>query len=188
MARRSEYLAQILDIAPADLVFLDEAGSHIAMTRAHAWAPEGERVHGRVPRNRGKVLTMIGALTLEGVTAMMTVEGGTSADVFKRFIAEHLVPTLRPGQVVVMDNLGAHHATGVRAMIEEAGARVLYLPPYSPDLNPIESCWSKVKNILRSLGARSIEALELAVKVAAQLVTPQDAESWFTHDLYLQVA
>lgn len=154
------------------------------MTRTHAWAPRGERVHGRVPRNRGKVLTMLGALTLTGVTAMMTVEGGTTAEVFKRFLAEHLVPTLRPGQVVVMDNLGAHRAIGVRAMVEAVGARIIYMPPYSPDLNPIEECWSKVKNALRSLAARTVTALKGAVETAAALVTPQDAEGWFCHSLY----
>lgn len=132
---------------------------------------------------------MLGALTLNGVTAMMTVEGGTTAEVFKQFLAEHLVPTLRPGQVVVMDNLGAHRATGVRALIEAAGARVIYMPPiymppYSPDLNPIEECWSKIKNALRSLAARTVTALKGAVETAATLVTPQDAEGWFCHCLY----
>lgn len=151
------------------------------MTREHAWAPIGERVTGHVPRNRGKVLTMLGALTLEGLEAMMTIEGGTSGAVFLRFVREHLVPILRPGDLVVMDNLGAHHATGVRTAIQAAGADVLYMPPYSPDLNPIELCWSKVKAALRKIGARTVKALTAAVALASHAVTPRDAEGWFIH-------
>ena len=134
-----------------------------------------------VPRNRGHVLTLIGALSVDGIEALMTVEGGTNAAVFRSFVDDHLVPILRHGDVVVMDNLGAHHATGIREAIEAAGARVLYLPPYSPDLNPIELAWSKLKAILRRLGARTLATLIPAVAVAAALVTPTDALAWFSH-------
>jgi transposase len=151
------------------------------MTRDYARAPIGMRVHGRVPRNRGRVLTMLGALALDGICALMTVEGGTTRDVFLRFLTEHLLPTLAPGDVVVMDNLGAHHATGVRALLASVGARPLYMPPYSPDLNPIELCWSKLKGALRSLGARTMHALTLAVPRAAEQITSKDAEGWFRH-------
>lgn len=162
-------------------MFLDEAGSHISMTREHAWAPVGERVTGHVPRNRGVVLTMLGAITLDGVEALMTVEGGTSGAVFLEFVRDHLVPILRPRDVVVMDNLGAHHATGVKEAIRAAGAEVLYMPPYSPDLNPIELCWSKMKSALRRIGARTVNSLRAAVQLAAKAVTQSDAEGWFMH-------
>jgi transposase len=151
------------------------------MTREHAWAPVGERVSGHVPRNRGTVLTVIGALTLNGVAALMTHVGGTSGEVFMHFVQEHLLPVLRPGDLVVMDNLGAHHCTGVRAAIQAAGADVLYLPPYSPDLNPIELCWSKVKAQLKRASARTIATLKEAIQAAAEAVTPRDAEGWFLY-------
>lgn len=132
-----------------------------------------------VPRNRGTVLTMIGALTLDGLTAMMTVEGGTSGDVFVAYVKHVLLPELRPGDIVVMDNLGAHKDVRVRPLIESAGAFVKYLPPYSPDLNPIEMAWSKVKQFLRTAKARSREALETALRWAMDITTASDAEGWF---------
>jgi transposase len=155
-----ERFAETIAITPLHrLVFIDETVSHVAMTRTHARAPRGRRAVGRVPRNRGTVTTVIGAIAARGVTALMTVEGGTSGAVFLRFVRDHLCPTLRRGDVVVMDNLGAHHATGVREAIEAVGASVVYMPPYSPDLNPIELCWSKLKSVLRTLGARTRKTL-----------------------------
>lgn len=162
-------------------MFLDESGSHIAMTRDYAWGPRGSRAEGRVPRNRGTVLTMLGALSLRGVCAIMTNLGGTSRDVFLRFVRDHLVPVLRPGNVVVMDNLGAHHARGVRELLEAAGARPMFMPPYSPDLNAIELCWSKLKGILKAIGARTVPKLRDAIRLAATRITPDDARSWFAH-------
>lgn len=168
-------------VDPERLVFLDESGSHIAMTPHFARAPRGERAIGRVPRNRGSVLTMLGALSIGGVEAMMTVEGGTSAAVFRQFVDAHLAPILRKGDVVVMDNLGAHHATGIRDAIEATGASVLYQPPYSPDLNPIELCWSKIKEALRRIGARTVAQLRNAVHDATARVSALDSVGWFTH-------
>ena len=153
------------------------------MTRDHAWARRGERIYGRVPRNRGKALTVIGALTYDGLEAMMSVEGGTTAAVFRQFVDEHLVPVLQPGDVVVMDNLGAHHATGIRAAIETAGAIVVYMPAYSPDLNAIELCWSKLKSLLRGLGARTVPRLRRAIARAARRIRAQDAVGWIDHVL-----
>ena len=149
------------------------------MTREHAWAPVGERITGHVPRNRGTVLTVIAALTLNGIEALMTHVGGTSGEVFMRFVREHLVPTLRPGDLVVMDNLGAHHCTGVKEAIRAAGADVLYMPPYSPDLNPIELCWSKMKAQLKRAGARTLPKLKSSIRAAAAAVSQLDAEGWF---------
>jgi len=131
------------------------------MTRDYARGPSGERVVGIVPRNRGVILTVVGAVALDGVRAMMAYEGGTSGDAFLRFCKEALAPSLYPGDIVVLDNLGAHRAVGVREAIETVGARILYLPPYHPELNPIELAWSKLKALLKKLGARDLQALAL---------------------------
>jgi len=173
-------------VSPSKLVFIDESGSHISMTRAYARAPVGIRAVGRTPRNRGRVLTMIGALARKGFRALMTIEGGTTGAVFLVFVNEHLVPSLKKGDVVVLDNLAAHHATGVREAIEAAGARVIYLPPYSPDLNPIEMGWSKVKSVLNRIGARTVLRLNRAVHTAVASVTPSDGAGWFAHAGYPQ--
>jgi len=162
-------------------VFLDEAGSHIAMTRDYGRAPCGERVLGSVPRNRGEVTTMIGALGVKGIRALMTVEGGTDADVFEAFVEQFLVRKLQPGDIVVLDNVGAHKPTRIRELVEAAGARLLFLPPYSPDLNPIELGWSKLKGILKDFGARSRETLDRAIRRGIDLIGADDASAWFTH-------
>ena len=151
------------------------------MMRDYGRAPPGTRVVGRVPRNRGTVTTMLGALAARGLTALMTVKGGTTRDVFLEFLREHLIPTLRRGDVVVMDNLGAHHAHGVRELVEAVGATIVYMPPYSPDLNPIELCWSKLKSLLKMFGARTEPALRQAVEIAGDFITRQDAKGWFRH-------
>jgi transposase len=151
------------------------------MTRDYARSLKGVRVYDRVPRNRGTVTTMIGALSVDGVDALMTVEGATTGEVFNRFVREHLAAVLLPGDLVIMDNLGAHHATGIREAIEAVGAHVLYLPPYSPEFNPIELCWSKMKQTLKSWGARTVGALRDAIGDAAALVSTGDAIGWFTH-------
>jgi transposase len=124
---------------------------------------------------------MIGVLGFTGIRAFMTVEGGTSGTVFLRFVRQHLVPALRPGDVVVMDNLGAHHATGVRAEIEAVGASVMYMPPYSPDLNPIELCWSKIKQRLKGAGARSFRQLVACLDLIRPAITPKDSLGWYSH-------
>lgn len=172
-------LAKTLD--PQRLVFIDEAGSHIAMTRDYARAPRGVRAVGSVPRNAGTVTTMIGALDVTGVRAMMTIEGATDGEVFETFLERVLLRKLRPGDIVVLDNVGAHRIPSVRRLIEEVGASVLYLPPYSPDLNPIELCWSKLKGILKEFGARTHDALDAAIRRAMDLIGRTDAAGWFKH-------
>lgn len=124
---------------------------------------------------------MLGALGLDGIRALMTVEGGTDAEVFESFVVHVLVPTLKPGDIVILDNVGAHKPPAILQHIRDAGASVIFLPPYSPDLNPIELCWSKLKQILKGLGARTVEALDAAIAQAMKLITPDDAEAWFTH-------
>ena len=124
---------------------------------------------------------MIGALDIRGVRAMMTVEGATDTEVFETFLERVLVRKLRPGDIVVLDNVGAHKPEGMRRLIEAAGARMLFLPPYSPDLNPIELCWAKLKTALKAFGARTRDALDHAIKRAMDLIGADDAEAWFSH-------
>lgn len=162
-------------------MFVDEMGSYLGMTRLYARAPKGQRAHGTQIRNRGTNLTTIGALSLTGMQASLLFEGGTDKQAFLTFVQEVLVPSLTPGQLVVLDNLGAHRAKGVEEAVEGAGCQLVYTPPYSPDLNPIEECWSKVKAIVRSLGARTKEALSEAMGQAFALITPNDIRGWFRH-------
>lgn len=161
--------------------FVDESGVNLALTRLFGRAPRGERVVDAVPKNYGENLTMLGALSASGVEALMTVNGATDGEVFLAFVREVLAPTLEPGDVVVWDNLGAHRSAAVRAVVEARGARLLFLPPYSPDMNPIERCWSKMKTFLRAAKARTREALETAIKQALATVTESDARAWFAH-------
>ena len=161
------------------LKFLDEAGSNIAMTRLYGRAAPGERVNDATPQNYGENITMLAALSLFGIDAPMTIEGAVDGLVFKTYVEQVLAPTLDHGDVVVMDNLGAHKVAGVIEAIEARGAKVIFLPPYSPDLNPIEKCWSKIKTFLRAAKARTRGALEKALKEALLLITPNDAAGWF---------
>lgn len=161
--------------------FIDESGVNLAMTRRYGRAPRGERARGSVPINYGSNLTIIGALGTSGLGAVMTVDGATDGDIFRVYVAKVLCPTLRRGDIVVMDNLGAHKVSGIREAIEERGGKLIYLPPYSPDFSPIERCWSKIKTILRSAGARTREALEGAIKKALSTITESDALAWFAH-------
>ena len=154
---------------------------NLAMTRQYGRAPRGERVVGAVPQNYGANVTMLAALSLQGVGAVMTVDGATDAAVFHAYVEHVLCPTLVPGDVVIMDNLRAHKVAGIRERIEACGARLIYLPPYSPDLSPIEPCWSKLKALLRTAQARTREALDAAIQQVLAAVTASDARGWFRH-------
>ena len=167
------------DVEPANLVFIDESGSTVAMSRLRGRSRKGQRCMDSIPRNRGNVITMIGALRLSGLGAMMTIEGGTCGSVFLAYAESVLGPTLRHGDIVVLDNLGAHKTVAVREAITRTGARVKFLPPYSPDLNPIEMAWSKLKEWLRSTKARCRETLDQAIKEAMEAITSSDARGWF---------
>jgi transposase len=168
------------------LVFVDESGFHTSMTRLRARAPKGKRAYGKVPRNRGKNTTLIAAITLQGAMgAPMTVEGGTDSAAFEAYVEHFLAPTLREGQVVVLDGLGAHRPKKIRELIEARGADLVFLPSYSPDLNPIEEAFSKVKALVRKEGARLSEALVEAIGRALAAVTAEDAAGWFAHAGYL---
>jgi transposase len=160
---------------------IDEAGVNLAMTRRYGRAPRGARVIGAVPQNYGANVTMLAALGSDGVEAVMTIDGATDAEVFRAYVEQVLRPTLRAGDIVLMDNLRAHKAAGIREAIERTGAQLLYLPPYSPELSPIEPCWSKLKTALRTAKARTREALEQAIAQALATITVSDAHSWFHH-------
>jgi transposase len=153
------------------LKFVDESGVNLAMTRLYGRAPRGTRVIGSVPQNYGSNVTILGTLGVQGLQAAMTVEGATDTDVFRTYIKRVLGPTLRPDDLVVMDNLRAHKAVGVQQALARRGARLLYLPPYSLDLSPIEPCWSKVKTALRKAKARTRDALDTAITYALTTVT-----------------
>lgn len=162
------------------MVFLDESGATIAMTRSHARAPRGLRVHDKVPRNRGTVLTMLGALSLSGLIAMGTIDAGTSTDVFAAYVEQVLAPELKQGQVVIMDNLAAHRSPRIKTLIEAVGASVLFLPPYSPEKNPIELFWSWLKANLRRLKPRTREGIETAIVQCMDALPAKHIRSWFS--------
>ncbi len=155
------------------------------MTRLYGRAPKGERVVGTVPQNDGENITLLGALSLEGIPAVMTVNGATDAEVFRTYIKHVLGPTLVPGDIVVLDNLSAHKATGIQQALARRRARLLYVPPYSPDLSPMELCFSKIKTALRTAKARTREALDMAVQKAMETVTAMEARNWFRHCGYV---
>ena len=151
------------------------------MSRLYGRARPGQRVQAAVPRNYGKNITIIGALGIEGLSAVMTIDGATDGDVFAAYVEQVLIPTLKDKEIVVMDNLGAHRGKRIKELVEGAGAEMKFLPAYSPDLSPIEECWSKVKTILRSKAARRREGLEEAIKEAIIAVSSDDAKGWFKH-------
>ena len=155
------------------------------MTRLRARAPRGRRAYGKVPRNRGKNTTLIASITLEGgMGESVAIEGATDMEAFEAYVEHFLAPTLKEGQVVVLDGLGAHRTQRVRELVEATGAQLLFLPSYSPDLNPIEEAFSKIKGIVRKVGARTRQALLEAVAMALLAVTPEDAAGWFAHAGY----
>jgi len=167
------------------LVFVDESGFNTSMTRLRARAPKGKRAYGKVPRNRGKNTTLIAAITLEGgMGASMTVEGATDSLAFEAYVEHFLAPSLCEGQVVVLDGLGAHRTQKVEELIEGSGADLVFLPSYSPDLNPIEEAFSKIKHLVRKVGARTREALVEAMARALAAVTTEDVAVWFAHAGY----
>jgi transposase len=162
-------------------VFVDECSTNIALSGLYARAPRGERAYGQAPRNWGKNVTLIASLSTEGLGAAMSVEGATDGAAFETYVKHFLVPTLKEGQVVVMDNLQVHKSRRVEDLIEGAGAEVLFLPPYSADFSPIEETFSKVKGILRWVGAHTREALVEATGHALDAVSQRDAVGWFGH-------
>jgi transposase len=164
-----------------DLVFVDESGTNITLAPLYGWAPKGERAYGKAPRNWDKNITLIASLSAEGIGAAMSVEGATDGAAFQTYVKHFLVPTLKTGQIVVLDNLQVHKSLKVRELIEGAGASVLFLPSYSPDFSPIEGAFSKVKNLVRKAQARTQEALIEAIGDALDAVSRRDALGFFEH-------
>jgi transposase len=169
---------------PERLVFVDESSTHIALTRLYGWAPHDQRARGSAPRNHGHNITLVAALAPDGLRVPWLIEGAMETATFEWYIAEQLGPTLRPGQVVVLDNLSVHKAASIQQALAARGCELLFLPPYSPDFTPIEQAFSKLKAILRGLGARTKEALEQAAGLAIAAITREDATAWFTHAGY----
>lgn len=155
------------------------------MARLYARAPKGERAYASAPVNKGQNVTVLGALSLDGIVEAMTIDGSADGQVVSTFIQDVLVPALRPGPIVIMDNLSAHKVDGIQDALEARGARLEYLPSYSPDFSPIEKCWSKVKAILRAKAARTRACLDQAITEALDMITAQDARGWFTHCGYV---
>jgi transposase len=166
------------------LVFVDEMGANISLAPLYAWSRRGERALASVPRNWGKNVTLLASMSMEGMGPCLTVEGSTTSEVFEAYLEQVLAPSLRSGQMVVMDNLTAHKGERVRELIEARGCELLYLPPYSLDLNPIEEAFAKLKGLLRKAEARSREVLIEAMGQALEALTVRDARGFFEHRGY----
>jgi transposase len=175
-------------LVPAKLVFIDETWAKTNMTRTHGYAPRGERLIDAAPHGHWHTTTFVGALTARGFIAPMVVDGAVNGAVFRAYVEQVLVPELRRGDVVVMDNLGSHTLAGVRAAIEGAGCRLLFLPPYSPDLNPIENAFSKLKRLLRTAAERTVDGLWSAVGRLLDRFTRRECRNYFRHCGYARTA
>ena len=178
--RRQDWFDGQPDLDPEKLVFIDETGASTKMARLRGRAKRGERCRAAVPHGHWKTTTFTGALRLSGMTAPMVLDGPMDREMFQAYIEQVLVPTLCPGDTVIMDNLPAHRPAAVRDAIEAAGARLLYLPPYSPDFNPIENAFAKLKAFLRKVAARTINDLWDAIRKVLPLFTPGECANYFT--------
>lgn len=178
---RAAWREQTRTLDANTLVFLDECGSNIALTRLYARSPKGKRAYGAVPRNRRANITLLASLSLQGMGAALVLEGAADSTIFEIYVEQLLAPSLHAGQIVVMDNLSIHTGAKVRQAIEARGCQLLFLPSYSPDLSPIEEAFSKLKAFLRRVGARTPERLQEAIGQALLTITPHDALGWFTH-------
>jgi transposase len=178
---RAAWRNDIQDLDPHQLVFVDESGTNLAMTPRYGRAPRGQRVVGAAPRNHGPNTTLLAAMRPTGISAAMTLEGAVDRDAFEVFVAQVLVPTLRPGQTVIWDNLSVHKSATAQQLIEGVGCQVRFLPPYSPDFAPIEQAFSKLKTGLRRAQARTRTALDDAITAGLATITAADARAWFAH-------
>ena len=180
-ARRAQWLIWRAGIDPRKLIFIDETWAKTNMTRLRGRALRGHRLSAKVPHGHWNTTTLIGALGVDGVRCSTTVDGPVNRDVFEAFIEQVLCPCLKPGDIVVMDNLSSHKGPKVRRLIESAGAELIYLPPYSPELSPIEPAFSKIKHLLRSLAARTRDTLWSSMQSILEAVTASDAHGYFNH-------
>ena len=188
-AERAAWRAEVAPtLDPARVVFVDETWAKTNMTRTHGYAPKGDRLTDAAPHGHGHTTTFVGALRADGFIAPLVVDGAVNGDMFRAYVERVLVPELRPGDVVVMDNLGSHKVDGVRAAIEAAGCRLRYLPPYSPDLNPIENAFSKLKRLLRSAAERTVGGLWNRIGQALDEFCPAECRNYFRHCGYTATA
>jgi transposase len=183
-AARQAWLERQADLASESLIFIDESGLSTKMARLRGWAPKGKRCCAAVPHGHWKTITFVGGLTLTGVIAPMLIDQPMDGEIFLAWCERMLAPALRPGNVVVMDNLPAHKVAGIRDAIEARGATLLYLPPYSPDFNPIENAFAKLKAHVRKYAARTIDTLEAAAADALRHFKPIECANFFSHAGY----
>lgn len=179
--RRAQWVLWRAGIDPRRLIFIDETWAKTNMTRLRGRSLRGERLVDKVPHGHWMTTTLIGALGMDGVRCSTVVDGPVNADVFAAFVEQVLCPTLKAGDMVVMDNLSSHKSARVRTLIESSGAQLIFLPPYSPDYSPIEPAFSKIKQLLRSMSLRTREALWRSMQTVLDSVTPTDAINFFTH-------
>jgi transposase len=183
-AARENWFDSQDDLDPARLIFIDESGLSTKMARLRGWAPKGERCRAAIPHGHWKTITFVAGLTLAGFVAPMLLDGPMDGESFLAWVEQMLAPTLRPGDIVIMDNLAAHKVTGVSQAIEACGAELHYLPPYSPDLNPIENAFAKLKAHARKSAARTLDALERAAANALRQFNPDECANFFAHAGY----
>ncbi|MHC5772205.1 MAG: IS630 family transposase [Nostoc sp.] len=181
---RIEYWQKVKEIEPENLVFIDEMGVLLGLTRSHARSPHGTRVYDFKPFYRGAKVTVIGAISIKKVLAVMTLNGSMNGNAFKIFIEKCLLPQLWSGAVVVMDNVPAHKVKEIEPLIQEVGASVLYQSPYSPEFNPIEHWWSQLKSFLRSFAPSTAKILDVLIATALDLINPMHLKNWFTNCCY----
>jgi len=182
--RREAWFDLQPELDPAKLVFIDETGATTKMARLRGRSPRGARCRAAVPHGHWKTTTLVAGLRLDGLTAPMVMDGAMNGEAFAAYAEKFLAPSLSPGDVGVMDNLPAHKVAGARAAIARAGATLLFLPPYSPDFNPIEQAFAKIKALLRKAAARTLEALEAAIASALDAFTPDECANYFTNSGY----
>lgn len=183
-AARLDWQAGQGGLDPARLVFVDETGANTKLVRTRGRGPKGRRVHGKAPWGHWQTTTFVGALRASGIIAPMVLDGAMNGAAFLAYVRQVLAPSLTPGDIVVLDNLGAHKVRGVRTAIEAASATLRYLPPYSPDLNPIELAFAKLKGLLRKAAARTRDALDSAIASGLDAFTPSECSNYLRHDGY----
>jgi len=181
---REQWKARQAALDPAKLVFIDETGANTKMTRAHGRSPRGQRLICKIPWGHWKTTTFICGLRRDGLVAPWVLDGPMNGDAFFVYVRQVLAPNLSPGDIVVLDNLGSHKVDGVRQAIEAVGASLLYLPPYSPDLNPIELAFAKLKGMLRKAAVRAVDDLWRKIGDLMDAFTPQECRGYLTHDGY----
>jgi len=182
--RRTAWSELQPDLDPAKLVFLDETGASTKMARLRGRSPRGARCRASVPHGHWKTTTLVAGLRLDGITAPGVIDGAMDGELFATYAEHFLAPTLNEGDIVILDNLPAHKVAGARAAIEAAGATMLFLPPYSPDFNPIEQAFAKIKALLRKAAARTVGALETAIVAALDAFTQQECANYFANSGY----